>query len=420
MNNKLLPAYLLTFVNVLGFSILMPVLPFIVESYGAEEWVYGMLLTFYSAFQFIGAPYLGAMSDRLGRKPVLLISQAGTLLSWIIFIIALSLPEVPFWGLAIPIWIIAFSRILDGLTGGNTAVANAYVADITSPKEKTYIFGYLGGIAGLGMIIGPGLGGFASSGSLGFSGTLLLAAGISTVTLIIIYFFLKESLSPQNKSTAAKQSMAQSFFIFKRIRIAQPKPIIKLLFVTKFLFSIMMAFYISTIALFLIDLFQFDSEQLGIFMLVVGVFLAFNQVVMSKWFIRKFGAAKTLIIGLALSFLGMFCITLTDNLYLYCVFYYVLNLGLSICFPTFNSLIASNANPTKQGEIMGISESLNSLAMASFPILAAAIYGWIGYYVYYFIAALPLLALGISISSYVVLSGKSIIQDQEDDNKMIE
>ena len=192
MNTRLLPAYLLTFVNVLGFSILMPVLPFIVESYGADEWVYGLLLTFYSAFQFLGAPYLGAMSDGKGRKPILIISQAGTLLSWFVFMIALSLPETPIWGYALPLWIIALSRILDGITGGNTSVANAYVADITTKKEKSYIFGYLGGIAGLGMIIGPGLGGFAASSSLGYMGTLIVASGISMITLIVIFLFLKE------------------------------------------------------------------------------------------------------------------------------------------------------------------------------------------------------------------------------------
>ena len=111
MNKRLVPAYLLTFVNVLGFSILMPVLPFVVESYGAPKWVYGLLLTLYSAFQFLGAPYLGAMSDRIGRKPVLLISQAGTLLSWFVFLLALAVPEVGFLGFALPLWIIAASRI---------------------------------------------------------------------------------------------------------------------------------------------------------------------------------------------------------------------------------------------------------------------------------------------------------------------
>ncbi|MEO9531709.1 MAG: MFS transporter [Crocinitomicaceae bacterium] len=406
MNQRLAPAYLLTFVNVLGFSILMPVLPFIVEDYGAPKWVYGLLLTLYSAFQFLGAPYLGALSDEKGRKPILIVSQAGTLLSWIVFIIALSLPDIPVWGYSLPLWIIALSRILDGITGGNASVANAYVADITTKNEKSYIFGYLGGIAGLGMIIGPGLGGFAASSSIGYLGTLFVASGISIITLITLFFWLKESNPPENRIEKKRHNLAHSILIFSRIKEANPKPIIKLLFIMKFLFSVMMAFYIATIALFLKDLFKFNVEELGVFMLVVGVFLAFNQVVMSKMFIRKFGAPKTLLIGLSLTFFGLFCITLTDNLILYCIFYYVLNLGLSICFPTFNSLITTNANPKRQGEILGISESINSLAMASFPLIAAAVYQYYGYYVYYFIAALPLAALLLAMSKIKTLQSE--------------
>ncbi|MCB9223955.1 MAG: MFS transporter [Crocinitomicaceae bacterium] len=397
MSKKFIPAYLLTFVNVLGFSILMPVLPFVVESYGAPEWVYGLLLTFYSAFQFIGAPYLGALSDERGRKPILLISQAGTLLSWLIFIIALALPETPFLGLALPLWIIGISRILDGITGGNTSVANAYVSDITTKQEKAYIFGYLGGIAGLGMIIGPGIGGFAASSSLGYTGTLIAATVISIITLIVIFAWLKESLPSEKRNANKHRSMIGNILVWKRIKEVQPAPIVKLIFTMKLLFSIMMAFYIATIALFLIDLFKFNEKELGTFMLVVGIFLSFNQAFVSRRFIRKFGVGKTLIIGLCLALCGLICITLTNNLWFYIAFYYVMNLGLSLCFPTFNSLISTHANPQKQGEIMGISESINSFAMAAFPVIAAALYGLFGFYIYYAVAVLPLAALIIAL-----------------------
>lgn len=397
MNKKLLPAYLLTFVNVLGFSILMPVLPFVVEDFGAGKWAYGLMLTLYSAFQFLGAPYLGALSDEKGRKPILLISQFGTLLSWMVFIVALSAPETPILGLALPLWIIAFSRILDGVTGGNTSVANAYVADITTRAQKKYIFGYLGGIAGLGMIIGPGLGGYAASSSYGYLGTLLIAAIISTLTMLTIWFWLKESHPPEARGKKKHHSMVYNFLLLRRIREVKPGPLIILIFWMKILFSVMMACYISTIALFLVDLFDFNTAQLGQFMLVVGIFLAFNQAFLSKRFINKFGTGKTLIIGLSLSFIGLFCITLTQNLYLYIAFYYIMNLGLSLCFPTFNSLIATHANPQHQGEIMGISESLNSLALAIFPVLAASLYGLFGYEIYYVISGLPLIALMIAI-----------------------
>ena len=141
----------------------------------------------------------------------------------------------------------------------------------------------------------------------------------------------------------------------------------------------MMAFYIGSIALFLIDLFDFDEKELGMFMFVVGIFLSFNQAFVSKRVIAKIGEFNTLKIGLACSFIGLLCITFTDNLYLFIAFYYIMNLGLSLSFPTFNSLISIHADPNKQGEIMGISESLNSLAMALFPVVAAAAYGLISF-----------------------------------------
>ncbi len=397
MDKKLIPAYLLTFVNVLGFSILMPVLPFVVSSYGAPKWVYGLLLTLYSAFQYIGSPYLGALSDSNGRKPILLVSQAGTLLSWIVFLIALFLPDVPWFGYALPLWIIACSRILDGITGGNVSVTNAYVADITTREEKSYIFGYLGGIVGLGMIIGPGLGGFTAASSLGYIGTILTSIVISIITLITIYLWIKESHAPEKRSVRAKQSLLKSLLILKRMREVQPKPIVKLLFVMKFFFSAMMAFYIGTIALFLIDLFQFDEKELGLFMFVVGIFLAFNQAFLSKKFIERFGEFNTLLIGMFCTVVGLFSITMTDNLYFFIAFYYIMNLGLSLSFPTFNALIAIHANPAKQGEVMGISESINSFSMAAFPVVSAALYGIMGYHVYYFISALPFAGLMIAV-----------------------
>jgi len=397
MRTRLIPAYLLTFVNVLGFSILMPVLPFVVETYGAEEWVYGLLLSFYSAFQFMGAPYLGSLSDSVGRKPVLLISQAGTLLSWFVFMLALFLPETPILGLALPLWIIGLSRILDGLTGGNTSVTNAYVSDITTKQEKSYIFGYLGGIVGLGLVIGPGIGGLAAASPLGYMGTILAAIAISVVTLITIFFWLKESHSVENRQPRKRKTLLQSILILRRIREINPKPFIKLLFLLKLFFSVMMAFYIGTIALFLIDLFDFNPKELGLFMLVVGIFLAFNQAVVSRLFIKKFGEYPTLLVGLALSVVGLFCITLTDNLWLYFCFYYVMNLGLSLVFPTFNALLAIHTDAKEQGEIMGISESISSFATALFPVIAAWMYGWMGYQVYYLISALPLIALLIAL-----------------------
>lgn len=411
MNYQLIPAYLLTFVNVLGFSILMPVLPFVIDDYNAPEWVYGLMLTLYSAFQFVGSPYLGAMSDRLGRKPVLMISQAGTLLSWVVFLMALYLPEIPVFGLTIPIWIIAASRVLDGITGGNISVTNAYVSDITTKEEKSYVFGYLGGIVGIGLVIGPGIGGVTASSSWGYSATLLAAIAISSAAILAMFIWLKES-HPKEKRVAKKNthSLIRNFMILKQIREVSPSPIIKLLFVLKLLFSIMSACYMGTIVLYIIDLFEFNPKEIGIFMLVVGIFLGLNQAVVSKWFIKKIGVFKTLVIGLALAGLGAFAITFTDDLYMYIAYYYILNLGFSLCYPTFTALVSIHANPKKQGEIMGIYEAINAFAMTVFPVLAAAAYGVVGYHIYYFMGLLPLSAMIAALANQKIFT-QGINQD---------
>jgi MFS family permease len=411
VKQKFLPAYLLTFVNVLGFSILMPILPFVVRDYGAPQWVYGLLLTCYSAFQFIGAPFLGALSDSVGRKPVLIISQAGTLLSWFIFLFALFLPDTPFLGFALPLWIIALSRILDGITGGNASVTNAYIADITTRDEKSYIFGYLGGIAGIGMIIGPGLGGMSASTELGFTGTILVAILISSITLITIFLWLKESHAEEHRRERQKHSIINSLIIPRRVRMVDPSKIIKVLFTAKLFFTTMMAFYIGTIALYLIDLFKFEEKELGTFLLVVGIFLAFNQAFLSKFFVRKFGELNTLLLGLGFATIGLFSITMTNDLWAFIGFYYVMNLGLSLSFPTFNALIAIHADAGKQGEIMGISESINSFTMALFPVIAATLYGIIGEHLYHFMAVLPLTGFMIV---FLLLKRKNPIQEPKD------
>jgi MFS family permease len=397
MFKRLFPAYLLTFVNVLGFSILLPVLPFVVDDYGAPKWIYGLLLTFYSAFQFIGAPFLGALSDRMGRKPVLIISQAGTLLSWIVFLIALQLPAFPIFGIALPLWIIGFSRVLDGITGGNTSVANAYVSDITTREEKSYIFGYLGGIFGIGMIIGPGIGGATASSKWGFSSTMVAAIIISVLALLTLIFLLKESLPKEKRAPKIRDGFWNSFLIIKRIRELEPSAFIKTIFWMKLLFSTMMAFYIATISLFMIDLFHFNAKELGFFMLGVGIFLAFNQALVSKQFIKRFGESNTLFIGLSFCVIGLVSITLTSNLYIYFVCYYFLNLGLSLCFPTFNALISVHGNPNKLGELMGVSESISSLTLAIFPMIAAGLYMILGSQIYYFVTILPVTAIIIGL-----------------------
>ena len=153
----------------------------------------------------------------------------------------------------------------------------------------------------------------------------------------------------------------------------------------------MMASYVGTIVLYVLDLFEFDQATLGLFMFVVGFFLAFNQAFVSKKLIQRFGEVATLRGGLLLCCLGFIAITLTESLWLYVVYYYVLNLGISLSIPTFNALIAQNASQETSGEIMGINNSIISLANALFPVLAATLYAVLDKTFYHLLAVLPFL-----------------------------
>ena len=394
--SKFVPAYLLTFVNILGFSLLLPVLPFVVEQYGGSEVVYGALISSYSIFQALAAPYLGRLSDSFGRKKVLLISHVGTFLSWIIFSFAYFLPEMPIWGVSLPLLIIGLARVLDGITGGNNSVTQAYVTDVATMEEKSHIFGTLGGIVGIGMIVGPGLGGFLSSGSLGYLGTVIGAAVLSLITLISILVWLKESLVEEKRRPFQHEPILSSIRLLHRIQLLNPPKMIRHVFVLRGIFNIMMSAYVGTIALFIIDIFDFNERQLGIFMLVVGLFIAFNQAVVSKWFIRRWGEYRTMRLGLCFSIFGLIGITATEHLWTYIFLYYWLNLGVSLCIPCFNALLAKHASPQQAGEVMGISGAIISMANAVVPICAAALYGMYGAHIYIGLALLPALALKYS------------------------
>jgi MFS family permease len=173
------------------------------------------------------------------------------------------------------------------------------------------------------------------------------------------------------------------------------------------LFGAMLGTYFGTIALFLIDTFSFDERELGTFMLVVGVFIAFNQAFLSKRFIKKFGEFPTLILGLLFCAIGLFTITLTNNLYLFIVCYYFMNLGLSLCFPTFNALISIHADEQNKGEILGISESIMSLNLAVFPFIAAFIYHILEDKLFHITALLPLAGGAIALIALKKLGKKS-------------
>ncbi len=384
-----LPALALTFVNVLGLTIFMPVLPFIVEDFGAPTWVYGLLLASYPAAMFFGSPILGELSDRIGRKPVLLFSQAGTLLSWIIFACSYFVAQISDISAVWPIAILLIARITDGLTGGNISVVNAYLADITPEKELTKVFSKIGAITGFAVIAGPAIGSFSSSTRIGYLGLALVAILISSVTLYLIWRYLQESLQKPARIKRSQSRLSQ-INIVSRLRHLHTRKGGKYMLALNAGFGLVMAGYSSIIVLFLIDNFSLTQTQVGTFMLIVGVTLIFNQYVIVPPVASKLGDLKTFLLGMVFTSAGLLLITLTNNFWLFVALYYSLNLGLSLVLPTGKSLVAKSVRHEKQGEVQGIDESLRSASRAIMPLIMGAIYGVYAYKSFYILSVLAI------------------------------
>jgi MFS transporter, DHA1 family, tetracycline resistance protein len=201
--NSLLPLLLITFIGTLGFSIVLPFLVFLVIDLGGNAIVYGILSATYPAFQLIGAPLLGRWSDIYGRKKILLLSHGGTTVGWIIFLIALFLPINNLFSIdstiigtfiiTLPLAALFLARAIDGLTGGNVSVADAYVADISSNENRSKNFGKMAISSNLGFIVGPALAGILGATVYGEALPVLAALILSSVVLVVIVLFLKET-----------------------------------------------------------------------------------------------------------------------------------------------------------------------------------------------------------------------------------
>jgi multidrug resistance protein len=182
-------------IDLIGFGIVIPILPLYADHFGASATTVGFLLAIYSAMQFVCSPILGKLSDRVGRRPVLLASIVGTSLGFLIM------------GLARTLWLLFLARIVDGITGGNISTAAAYIADVTVPEERSRGMGLIGAAFGIGLIVGPAVGGLLSHISM--PTPFLFAAALAAVNAVALYFFLPESLKDEHREQARRVSILQ-------------------------------------------------------------------------------------------------------------------------------------------------------------------------------------------------------------------
>ncbi len=374
--------FFVVFTELIGFGLIIQVLPQLAKNFKLNYFSLGVLMSAYSFAQFFAAPFLGYLSDIYGRRSILIISKLGTCLSYLILAVSNTY------------WLFLIARLLDGFTGGNIAVARAYITDITSEKDRAKGMAIIGVSFGLGFIVGPAIGGFLHNGSNGQFITSLVAAGLSFSASLITYFYLKE---PEKKVTYTQHrfNFISNFKLIKQSRVI-------LIFLIYLVYMITFSGFETTFVMFTDYNWGLSIKQNSFLFMYAGLIGLGVQGFLS----RKASSNFTLFSSfgfslLAIGFLGMAVSSTVISLMISMVFF---SFGISFVNTFMPSLLTSYVDSSRRGVIMGMYESIGSLSRILGPLLAYSIsvsyirYEYIGFSILVFLLfllmyfALPRLA----------------------------
>ena len=397
---SLLPLLLVNFVGTLGFSIVLPFLVFVVMKFGGNAIVYGLLAATYPAFQLIGSPILGKWSDTYGRKKILLLSNVGTSIGWLLFLFALFLPSNSFkihtvflgtFVVIIPLLMLFLARAIDGVTGGNISIANAYLADLSSDSSRSKNFGKMAISSNLGFILGPALAGILGGTIYGAILPVLAALILSLVTIIVIVLLLKESkprlveemLVPE-QGTIRKAFSQECRECYSDIGIKKPKlrDIFKLKHISFLLalyFLIFLGFnvYYAAFPTHATKDLKWSVTQLGIFYAILSGIMVFIQGPVLRKALKKFSEEKLVIIGSII--LGTnFILFVSNNIVSVGCAIVLFAVGNGLMWPSFMSILSRYAGSKLQGSVQGVAGSFGGLASILGLILGGFLYNAIG------------------------------------------
>lgn len=393
---SIFPILLVNFIGTLGFSIVLPFMVVLVLEFGGNEVIFGIMGAAYSGFQLIGAPILGHWSDSVGRRKILILSQAGTFIAWLIFIIALSVPRLELLNidsvwldafvLQLPLLLLFFARALDGITGGNVSVANAYLADITDESNRKENFGKMTASGNLGFILGPILAGFLGESEMGYLLPVIVAAFISLVAIWVIYSQLQDQRPVQLKQ-AADPSQNRKLFGQEQKEchdIAEPESlgflqIIKLdhvafMITSYFLIFLSFNFFYVAFPIHSIQVYKWSMMELGAFFsLLGGVMVLVQGPGMSM--VSKYASDKILVIVGGIVMVLTFTLFQSHNIWVVFAAATTFAICNGLMWPSFLAILSKTAGDRYQGAIQGYASSAGSLASIIGLIFGGIIYG---------------------------------------------
>lgn len=362
MNNKrLFSIILVVFIDLLGFSLILPLLPYYAETFQTSQAVTGLLIASYAFMQLIGAPLLGRLSDRFGRRPVLLVSVFGTFIGFLLL------------GFANALWMLFASRILDGLTGGNLSVAQAYISDVTDEKSRSKGLGMIGAAFGLGFIIGPVTGGLLSQ--WGYAVPAFTAAAISFLNLILIYAWLPESLTEDKRSQMTEKRPAVTL---RALIVAFRRPFTGSLLITRFFFGLAFAIFQTIFSLYALAKFNLTARDTGFVLTYVGVLSVIVQGFLVGRLTRQFREDVLITASVVLMGFSLLGWALAPTLF----WVYVIMTPTALAGGLLNTLLSSTLTkavaPQEIGGILGLSSAVESSTRIIAPILGGALLQQVG------------------------------------------
>jgi multidrug resistance protein len=359
--SPLIVIFTTVFIDLVGFGIVIPVLPFYAEGtvFNATPRTVGLLFASYSIMQLIFSPILGSLSDKYGRRPVLLLSIIGTGIGFLVL------------GFATTLFMLFVGRILDGITGGNISTAQAYIADITTEENRTKGMGLIGAAFGLGFILGPAIGGILSR--WGIHVPFLFAAGLCFANAVLLYFTLPETVTAGHPA----KNLAGRGRNFKTVLNSLRQPRLSFVLIIYFLFVV--AFSIMTTAFSLYTMFRFgyDAQHTGYLFAYVGLIAVIIQGGLIGRLVKRFGELPLVIFGALCFAISLFAVPFVGpaagGLAALLVGGGVFSMGNSLATPALTSLASKSVGAAEQGSVLGVTQSVASLARAVGPFLAAVL-----------------------------------------------
>ena len=370
MNKRLFSIIFVVFVDLLGFSLILPLLPYYAEKYGATEFVTGLLVASYALMQLIGAPLLGRLSDRYGRRPVLLASVFGTFVGFLLLGFAdpigtaLAKAFDPQAANLFVIGILFLSRMVDGLTGGNLSVAQAYISDVTDAQSRSKGLGMIGAAFGLGFIIGPASGGLLSQ--WGYAVPAFVASALSFSNLLLIFFWLPESLTAERRSQMSGNRPA---ITLGALLAALQRPFTGSLLTTRFFFGLAFAIFQTIFSLYALNKFNLQARDTGLILTYVGVLSVFVQGFLIGRLTQRFQEDKLILFSGVLMTVSLVGWALTPSVFWLLVVLTPTAIAGGILNTLLSSTLTKAVEPQEIGGILGFSASIESSTRIVAPIL---------------------------------------------------